>query len=179
MAARAILLPFLWSWLHSTRCCLAPSAGAPEAGQGGTQALPGHRRGHGQSCLGPSCLWCPGASSALGMETVEPGSEAVVSPDSTKIAGRSLPGRLPDSISHWAIFSKVGNVCCFWDMQYPGPEGRQRNDPASRGDSEWEHSARDRSQWRSPSSAWEEQCQEETTKGTRVPMELGSMVVLV
>lgn len=40
-------------------------------------------------------------------------------------------------------------------------------------------SARDRSQWRSPSSGWEEQSQERTTRGTRVPMELGSTVVLV
>lgn len=31
MAAQTILLLFLWSWLLSTRCCLAPNAGAHEA----------------------------------------------------------------------------------------------------------------------------------------------------
>lgn len=45
-----------------------------------------------------------GASGTLGMDTVHPGIEAMVSPDSTKIAGSSLPGCLPDSINSLGHF---------------------------------------------------------------------------
>lgn len=36
----------------------------------------------------------------------------------------------------FAVFSKVGNVCCFWDVRYPGPVERQGKGQASRRDGE-------------------------------------------
>lgn len=129
------------------------------------------------SGLGPSCPRCPGPEPAAPWHgDCNPGMEAVVSPDSTKIAGAACQAACRTALTALAVFSRVGNVCCFWDMRYPGPEGRQ-------GTSWHPEGPVNGSTGTDPSGGaplWTGRAaQGGTARGMRVPMELGSMAVLV